>query len=45
MWPWRVRGLAEDGPSVMSTDVCTGQICLDRASDHSGFVGAFGNHE
>ena len=44
-WPWRVWGLAEDCPTVMSTDVCTGQICLARASDHSGFVGAFGNHE
>lgn len=45
MWPWRVRGLAEDRPAVMSTDVCTGQTCLSRASDDSGFVGDIGNRE
>lgn len=34
--------IAEDCPAVMSTDVCTGQICLSRDSDDSGFVGAIG---
>lgn len=50
MWPWRRGGaclvwIAEDRPTVMSTDVCTGQICLSRDSDDSGFVGAIGSRE